>query len=260
MPRPKKKKRSVLPYLIAALVVAAGAAVYLVSVLREQSELEKAEAAYYSAFGIDMPLNYSIHGIDVSSYQRTISWPSVKSMQVDDIQMGFTFIKATEGLNDVDRQFVNNWLNAKNAGMVCGAYHFFLATKSGAKQAHNFITTVSLHKGDLPPVLDVEQLYGVPPALMRQRVKECLDSLEHYYKVKPILYSYVEFYNQYLGKDFDDYPLWAAHYLEPEKPRIKRSWLFWQHNDACHVNGIVTPVDCNVFNGDSTDFRGILMP
>ncbi|HEV3251877.1 MAG TPA: GH25 family lysozyme, partial [Puia sp.] len=59
--------------------------------------------------------------------------------------------------------------------------------------------------------------------------------------------------------DFDGYPLWVAHYLQKERPRIYRAWSFWQHNESGRVNGIVTRVDFDVFNGDSLELRKILM-
>jgi lysozyme len=51
----------------------------------------------------------------------------------------------------------------------------------------------------------------------------------------------------------------VAHYLEKDKPRIKRRWNFWQHNERGRVNGITTPVDFNVFNGDGDEFNDILI-
>jgi lysozyme len=232
---------------------------YTIKKLQEKQALANAKAAYYKAFGISMPGNYSIHGIDVSSHQNIIYWPLVKGMKVDSIKMGFAFIKATEGLNDADKYFVTNWRSTAQAGITHGAYHFFLATKSGEKQAHNFIKHVTLKVGDLPPVVDVEQLYGVKPAMLRQRLQACLDSLENHYHKKPIIYTYVSFYNDYLGEKFEDYPLWIAHYLEPNKPNITRNWVFWQHNGRGSVNGITTLVDCNVFNGDSLRFKALLV-
>jgi lysozyme len=259
MPKRKTKKSSLKVFLLIVAALAAIAVLCLAKIIIDKNELRNEKEAYYNAFGIDMPVNYNIHGIDVSSHQKAISWPLVQKMKINSVQMGFVFIKASEGLNDTDKQFKTNWLQAKNSGMICGAYHFFLATKSGALQAKNFIGFVNLTKGNLPPVVDIEELYGVPPTIMRKRLKECLDSLEVYYHVKPIIYSYADFYENYLGKDFDDYPLWVAHYLEPEKPRIKRDWSFWQHSNEGHINGITTPVDCNVFNGDSLAFRELLI-
>ena len=213
----------------------------------------------YDAFGIDIPVNYSIHGIDVSKYQDIIDWESVQQMNVDDVRIRFAFMKATEGLRNEDVYFKRNWKRAKDAGVARGAYHFFLATKSGRQQAESFIKRVQLEPGDLPPVLDVEQTYGVSSVKLRQRVKEWLDVVEEYYGVRPIIYTNVDFYKQVLKDEFDQYPLWVAHYLQRHRPRIHREWLFWQHSETGRVNGISQPVDFNVFNGDSTRFAEMLV-
>ena len=102
----------------------------------------------YDAFGIEIPTEFSIHGIDVSKYQERINWEAVKGMEVDGIQIGFTFIKATEGLGNMDAYFKRNWEKAGEAGLPRGAYHFFIAPKSGADQAENFIRRVELKKGE----------------------------------------------------------------------------------------------------------------
>jgi lysozyme len=219
----------------------------------------KSRFVRYPAFGISIPENYLIHGIDVSKYQQNISWESVKEMKVKNVQLGFVFIKATEGIVNTDPQFKRNWKRSKQAGMIRGAYHFFLATKDGREQAENFISMVDLEEGDLPPVVDIEQTYGVNPAILKKELKECLEVIEYYYKAKPIIYTGVDFYSRYLGREFNSYPLWAAHYYQYDTPRIDRNWNFWQHSEEGRVNGILSKVDFNVFNGDSLQFRSILM-
>ncbi len=219
----------------------------------------KSHFVRYPQFGIDIPVNYTIHGIDVSKYQNIIDWPSVKEMNVNNVQISFVFIKATEGLGNEDAFFQRNWKKTRSIGLIRGAYHFFLATKSGKAQAENFINSVTLQSGDLPPVLDIEQTYGVPPDKLRERAKEWLETVQAYYGTPPIIYTNVDFYKRYLKDDFDKYPLWVAHYLQPEQPRIYRNWTFWQHNEDGRVNGIVTHVDFNVFNGDSLEFRKLLI-
>jgi len=213
----------------------------------------------YPAFGIDIPVNYSIHGIDVSHHQRQIDWDDVKAMQIKNVQIGFSFIKATEGADDRDSNFKRNWKGAKKSGMPRGAYHFFNPFKSGIMQAQNYIRTVRLQPGDLPPVLDVEQIHRVSKVDLQQRVNDWLVLVENHYKVKPIIYTGADFYAKYLAGKFDNYPLWVAHYFVRDKPRVKRPWTFWQHNEAGHVNGIATYVDFNVFNGDSADFANLLI-
>lgn len=143
--------------------------------------------------------------------------------------------------------------------MPRGAYHFFIASKSGKAQAENFIETVDLLKGDLPPVLDIETTNGTSAENIKLRAKDFLKALETHYKVRPIIYTNVDFYDNFLGDDFKDYPLWVAHYLVKDKPRIERNWIFWQHSDVGHVSGIDAFVDFNVFNGDSADFKKLLI-
>ncbi len=256
----KKKNKTFWWLVIASVVVAMPTIAYFISTILRVKKIEKATIVTYTAFGIDIPANYTIHGIDISSHQNYIHWPAVKAMEIKKIKIGFAFVKATEGLNDTDKFFKFNWKQLKEDSIVRGAYLFFLATKSGKKQAENFIKTVpKLEAGDLPPVLDVEELYGVKPALMRARVQECLNTLEAAYRVKPIIYSYADFYETNLGKEFNSYPLWIAHYFEKEKPRVSRDWSFWQHSENGKVNGITTNVDFNVFKGDSAAFRNMLV-
>jgi len=212
----------------------------------------------YPAFGIEIPPNYTIHGIDVSRYQQLINWADVKNMQVENIKIGFAFIKATEGVDKVDAQFERNWLHAEEENIPKGAYHYFVANKSGVAQANNFIQIVKLKQGDLPPVLDVEDANGSVPDV-QQKIKDWLQKVEEQYHVKPIIYTNILFYNKYLKGVFDDYPFWIAHYLQPGKPGIDRAWTFWQHSEGGHVNGIKTTVDFNVFSGDSAEFKNLLI-
>jgi lysozyme len=220
----------------------------------------KAKLTRYKEFGIAIPDGFVIHGIDVSRYQHLIAWEEVKKMEVWNIKMGFAFIKATEGIGNIDPQFRRNWQKARDNDIIRGAYHFFIPTKDGKMQAENFIDKVKLQPGDLPPVLDVETKLSASPATLRREVKRWLDVVEEHYGVKPIIYTNADFYRQYLGVDFDQYPLWVAHYYEPRQPRIGRAWHFWQHNDSGQVNGITSKVDFNVFNGDSASFRSLLVP
>jgi lysozyme len=222
-------------------------------------EYRKVKFTRYPEFGIAIPGNYEIHGIDVSRYQQLIAWESVAAMNVQGIRMRFAFIKATEGVTNTDPQFGRNWRRSRANGLARGAYHFFIASKDGRLQAEHFIRRVDLEKGDLPPVLDVEQLNGVSPAVLRREAREWLSIVEEHYGVRPIIYTNVDFYKSNLGKEFDDYPLWVAHYYEPRQPRIRRDWVFWQHSDEGRVNGIRARVDFNVFHGDSLAFSALLL-
>jgi lysozyme len=256
--RSKKKSKNKIYIIVTSVVVILAAYIWIT--YSAHAKKEAIRFALYPDFGIQLPLGYKIHGIDVSSYQGNIYWPAVAQMHDQDVNIKFAFIKATEGLNNVDRQFKHNWQNAKSANITRGAYHFFLATKSGKLQAQNFIKTVQLQAGDLPPVLDIEELYGVRADSMRSRILVWLQTVEKYYGVKPIIYTNVSFYKNFLGSGFDSYPLWVAHYFVQKNPGIKNAWQFWQHNAAGKVNGIKTRVDFNVFSGDTISFGNLLVP
>lgn len=214
----------------------------------------------YRSYDIRIPKNYSIHGIDVSYYQGKIDWQKVKAMDDNDVKISFAFIKATEGVLLVDRYFKRNWREAPKAGLICGAYHYFRPKKSGLWQAKFFLQTVDVEKGDLPPVVDVEELNGVSPAKMRSELKEYVNYIEKRTGVKPIIYTGLSFYNDYLNGHFEDYPLWIAHYYQSQLVTNKKTkWHFWQHSDKARVNGINHVVDFNVFNGDSLAFTSLLV-
>ena len=251
----RKKRRSVFDSfirLLGVLILLLISGYYIIKFINTPSRLQ------YKTFGINMP-GYTIHGIDVSRYQRVIDWEDVKAMNVDNIRIGFAFIKATEGVQMVDEQFRRNWVEAENYELPKGAYHFFVPGKSGLEQARNFISIVQLKPGDLPPVLDVETAGNATVLTVQREMRKWLNAVEQHYHIMPIIYSNIEFYHRYVAGCFDNYPFWIAHYLQPERPRIDRKWSFWQHSERGHVNGIATPVDFNVFSGDSLEFGELML-
>ena len=213
----------------------------------------------YPGFGIHIPPGYGIHGIDVSHYQGRINWKEVVNMNTHGIGIRFCFIKASEGISLTDDRFAGNWQNAKKAGISRGAFHYFTAGIDGALQAKKFLSIVPLEKGDLTPVVDIEEANGLSRNALVRSLSDWLRVVEQRCGKKPIIYTGANFYAQYLQGDFDDYPLWVAHYFAPLGPRISRPWQFWQHSERGRVNGIANKVDFNVFNGDQSDFDNLLL-
>lgn len=213
----------------------------------------------YESFNIKIPKKYTVHGIDVSYYQGKINWQKVKAMKEDEVSIRFAFIKATEGLLLVDPYFQRNWREAPKAGIICGAYHFFRPKRDGKAQAKFFLQVVSIEKGDLPPVVDIETLDGVSPLKMRAELADFLNYVETKTKVRPIIYTGLKFYEDYLDGNFNEYPLWIAHYYQPKLRLDKSRWQFWQHSDKAKINGIGHIVDFNAFNGDSTALANMLV-
>ena len=197
-------------------------------------------------------------GFDVSQYQGNIQWNEIRKIE-DTFQLQFVFVRATAGKNKVDSQFKENWKQAKKHQFIRGAYHYYRPNENSIQQAENFIQTVKLEPGDFPPVLDIEQLPKKQSLdSLKVGLKRWLTKVEKHYKVKPIIYSGESYYNDFLKKEFSDYPFWIANYNfwrnQPES-----HWLLWQFTEKAQVSGIKGTVDVNIFNGDLIYLRSKLV-
>ena len=93
-----------------------------------------------------------VKGIDVASWEPNINWEKVCAQDIR-----FAFIKATQG-DFSDPLYTSHWNGSKRAGILRGAYHFIDPRVDARVQANTFLNTVQLEEGDLPPVLDLEDL------------------------------------------------------------------------------------------------------
>ena len=202
------------------------------------------------------PKGYEIRGIDISHYQGKINWEKLSNAQIEHSPIRFVVIKATEGSTQIDDCFQDNFKNARDYGFIRGAYHFWSNKSSARDQARFFLKKVHLKDGDLPPVLDVENKPDDMSVEDFQReILTWMHIVEDKYHVKPILYTYYKFKNQYLNTPvFDDYPYWIAHYYVDEI-EYEGDWKFWQHTDAGRLPGIKGTVDFNLYNGSFYDLK-----
>jgi lysozyme len=265
-PRKPKKKPSVFrKKLIQSLVIAFVSLLFLGIVYHYRNGL-----AYYLSFKSNKVLdkaarekqisdvrNYQVLekneakaiGIDVSEYQDEIDWSEVETLD-NDYKISFVFIRATVGDDRLDKRFKENWLKAKENKLIRGAYHYYRPNENSLEQAELFIKTVTLQKGDLPPVLDIERL---PENQSIERLKiglrRWLIAVEEHYKVKPIIYTGERYYDDFLKEEFSDYLFWIANY-NFYREKMQQDWLFWQFTEKATVSGIKGNVDVNIFNGD----------
>ena len=195
-------------------------------------------------------------GLDVSEFQGEIDWELTKTLE-NSYALDFVFIRATAGMDKVDRKFDYNWLEAKNNKLIRGAYHYYRPNENSIDQANFFIKTVQLHKGDLPPVLDIEKLpKNQSMKNLKLGLNRWLRVVEAHYKVKPIIYTGEKYYNDFLKDDFKDYLFWIANY-NFYREKIGDDWLFWQFTEKATVSGIKGNVDVNIYNGDLEQLRFI---
>lgn len=236
---------------LAAVALITLAFVSYAPIKAKNASTKKSFKINFPGFGIWLPPDYEVHGIDISKHQGRINWESVSEHTSNDIGISFIFMKATEGKTIKDVMFQENWKNASDHNMLRGAYHFFRPHLTADEQFRLFKSAVKLVKEDLPPVLDVEIKGSCPPARLKKNVKRWLEMAEKYYGVTPILYTNYSFYRHYFsGKEFSKYPLWIAHYATDDLNRLTTKWNFWQHNESGRVKGIRGGVDFNVFKGN----------
>lgn len=189
-----------------------------------------------------------VEGIDVSVWQQDVNWDAVAADGVK-----FAFARASYGTSK-DTYFDQNWAGMKAAGLVRGAYQYWLPSKDPVAQAQAMLDIMGpLGAGDLPPVVDVEQTDGLGAAEITGRLTQWVQHVEAAIGRKPIIYSGKYFWQDNVQSGaFVDYPLWIPNYsLEcPDLPNgYWGDWHFFQYTSTGHVNGVSGNVDRNQWNG-----------
>ncbi|HEX2144406.1 MAG TPA: GH25 family lysozyme [Glycomyces sp.] len=202
-----------------------------------------------------------IAGIDVSNYQGSINWTSVKNSGIQ-----WAYIKATEGTTYKDPRFNSNYPAAHAAGVIRGAYHFARPnSSSGSAQANYFASNGGAWSADnltLPGAVDLEAppsgaaCYGLSTTGMRNWITDFYNT----YKAKTgrdvVIYTTASWWNSCTGSwtgMASKSPLWIAHW-GVSSPRLpagwnNTTWTFWQYTATGSVSGISGDVDRDHFNG-----------
>ena len=178
-----------------------------------------------------------VRGVDVSNHQVNVDMNKLREQGLQ-----FVYIKATEGSAFTDDYFDRNWQNAKDAGLLAGAYHFFSFQVDGKSQALNFITAVGEDiTGRLVPVVDMETPENseapLEKATIVRELKDFIAAIDEAYGVKPMIYAQKDFYDKYLADDFADYPLWVRSVYYPATWGGGDNWILWQYKDRGELEG-----------------------
>jgi len=227
------------------------------------------EDAYSDVYSITVNVNNAyINGIDVSHHNNEngkIDWEKVKNS--GNI---FAFVKATGATGFVDDYLDDNMQNGSNVNMLMGVYHFAYPEYNDPEtEAKHFYENASnyLKPGYLRPVLDLENdedHNSFPwrlgnPALSKW-VQEFINAVEDETGVQPILYTFVDYAENWLNSSLNQTDLWIADYSsDPPRTGNWSTWDFWQYSDTGSVAGIVGDVDLDVFNGDMARLKTFLI-
>ena len=185
-----------------------------------------------------------VHGIDLSHYQGDVFWETVG----DYSKMAYVYLKATEGGDRIDHKYESNIELAHKYGLKVGSYHFFRPKTDLNKQLLNFMTQCRPSEQDLIPMIDIETKSGLGTEEFCDSLFKFLHMVEKAYNQKPLLYTFVNFYNNYLLGKIDDYKLMIAQYTQ-RIPVLAddRDYTIWQYTGKGRINGVNGYVDKSRF-------------
>ena len=190
---------------------------------------------------------YKTQGLDISHHQEKVNWTLV------DKKYKFIILKATEGQNFLDTDFLYNWNNARLNGFVVGAYHFFTMTSSGEAQADFYISKVPDSDKTLPPMIDLEiSTKKYKKAEVIKHLKDMVDKLEKHYRKRVIFYVNYKTYNAYIKDEFPENRIWITDYKYFPKIEEDDRWVIWQVSKRGRIEGIPGFTDKNVLRKGMT--------
>ena len=190
-------------------------------------------------------------GLDISHHQGYIEWDSVATSE-HPIQ--FIFIRATNGTRILDREFHRNWEESRGKSFLRGVYHYYRPNENSTEQFNHFNSVYSYKKGDLPPVLDIEEMGKNGEENLRKGLLNFLQLIEKNWGIKPIIYSGRTFYFSYIKDYFNNYPLWIAAYSGEQRVNLIH-WEFYQFTEQLQIKGIQSAVDGNYYKGNLQDLK-----
>jgi GH25 family lysozyme M1 (1,4-beta-N-acetylmuramidase) len=213
------------------------------------------------------PTPGAIHsdGIDVSHYQGTVNWSSVRTDGVT-----FAITKATEGTSYLDPTLSTNIAGMKRAGIIPGAYHFAHPNLDATAQANYFTNAVRTANGGnfsglLQLVLDLEVTDSRTPAQVWAWTQTFVARVQAVTGRPCIIYTGFYFWRDSVGNPTSNLncPLWLAAYVPESQtnnliPRAWSSvgWAFWQYTSTGRVPGVSGNVDRDYFKNTGS-YRNI---
>ena len=195
------------------------------------------------------PERFPVKGIDLSAHNGYVNLDAAAAAGYE-----FAWLKASEGVDFRDENFVLNYDKARHAGMKVGAYHFFRFDRDGVEQAMNLLRCVGNRPLELGLAIDVEDTgnaRGVPRDSIDLRLQQMMDYL-NLKGLRVTFYSNRAGYEKYLVDNFRGFPLWVCSFTDNS---TNHDWTFWQYYHHGEVPGIRGDVDLNVFAGSRGEWE-----
>ncbi len=257
--RKRNKNAKQNAYRNAILFVAIMSLFAVATVLRVIYLNKRGKFDSFSDTGVEY--KYPVRGVDVSHHNEYINWQKLKEDNIT-----FVFMKSTEGVDHLDRDYQHNYSLAKEVGIRVGTYHFYTFGRDGVEQAEHFIRSSNVVSGDLIPAIDVEHSKINRATTSKASHQKMIDELRKmervlndYYGAKPIIYTNKECFRLYIDGNFPDNPLWICD-LSGEPGEDHSDWQIWQFSHTGNLEGAIGDIDLNFFRGTFYDFNSLIIP
>ena len=198
------------------------------------------------AFGISPSSDNIYQGIDVSLWQGSIDFSSVRESGIEVV-----YIKSSEGQSYIDPYFERNYSNAKANGLKIGFYHYVTArtVEQARTQANFFASVVQGKEIDCRLAMDFESFGNLSVSEINEISIAFLETLKASANTEVVIYSDTSNARSIFSDALTVYPLWVANYgvSEPGNNGKWDTWVGWQYTSTGTVSGISGYVDRDEF-------------
>ena len=189
-------------------------------------------------------------GIDVSKYQPSINWASVKASGIDFVIIRCGYRGSSTGALIQDPYYTSHIKGAKNAGLRVGVY-FFSTALTEAEAVEEASMCAELCKGygiNYPVFLDVES--SNRPGYNGLSREQRTANIQAFCKTiasagyTPGLYANKTWLSEKINTGSLSCKIWLAQY-NANGPTYSGRYDIWQYTSKGHVDGISGNVDMN---------------
>ena len=163
-------------------------------------------------------------GIDVSTWQGNIDWPTTAQNTY------FAVIRAGYGIGHIDNYFETNYQQAKANGVKVGAYWYSYASSvnDAVQEANSIINALAGKQFEWPIYYDIEEQSIFDAGIASDIARAFCNVLEQN-KYYCGIYSSTYTFNTYFDDDVKTrYTIWLAHW-DVDVPTYKGAYDVWQY-------------------------------
>lgn len=192
---------------------------------------------------------YPLQGVTVSAASGPVSWRALAAQGVD-----FGYIEASYGSDVRDARFIENYTEARDAGIGFAPLHHYSLCRLASDQAENFVTTVPRDGDALPAAITLEfaENCTARPAqsLVMSELITFLNQVEGHMGKPALLRISPEFEKFYAVSSAIKRNVWlTGNYFPPDY--ATKPWVMWTANDDYRIDGVEQPIAWNVVKPQS---------